>query len=216
MNTVVVPENVVDLRSFRSWAHSDEYPERGRFAFLDGNIWADLSPEDLFTHVGLSGVVFSTLKAIVEARELGYLFVRGALLSNSIAKLATEPDAFFCSYDSVRSGRASFRRGGRIEEYREVEGSPDLTLEIVSDSSVTKDKQLLPPLYWKAGVPEFWFIDARQTPAEFQILRHTPKEYVPQPVTETGVFSPLFNRRFKLTQTTDRLGHPRFELTAQA
>ncbi|HUG89872.1 MAG TPA: hypothetical protein VML55_03500, partial [Planctomycetaceae bacterium] len=47
---VTVPSWVHDLESFRRWAKSDELPERGRFSFLDGEIWVDLSREQLFTH----------------------------------------------------------------------------------------------------------------------------------------------------------------------
>jgi len=36
-----------DLQKFRAWAHSDEYPETGKIAYIDGEIEVDMSPEEL-------------------------------------------------------------------------------------------------------------------------------------------------------------------------
>ena len=47
-------------------------------------------------------------------------------------------------------------------DYIEIEGPPDLIVEIVSDSSVCKDTKRLPAAYFAAGVPEFWLVDARR------------------------------------------------------
>ena len=48
--TVGIPAWVSDWNSFRRWAKSDEFPERGRFAFFDDTVWVDLSMEELFGH----------------------------------------------------------------------------------------------------------------------------------------------------------------------
>jgi hypothetical protein len=45
---VRIPESVVDLASFREWALSPKFPERGRFSYLDGELWIDMSPVRLF------------------------------------------------------------------------------------------------------------------------------------------------------------------------
>ena len=50
----------------------------------------------------------------------------------------------------------------------ELEG-PDLVVEIVSDSSVTKDTQRLPLSYWQAGVTEYWLVDVGGERLSFQI-----------------------------------------------
>ena len=53
MSTMVVTESgrippwVEDLASFRKWVHSGEVPERGRFGFLAGVLWMDLTMERL-------------------------------------------------------------------------------------------------------------------------------------------------------------------------
>jgi hypothetical protein len=61
MSTIVIeeririPDCVVDLESFRQWARSDEFPDRGRFCHLQGELWVDLMPEQLFTHNQVKG-----------------------------------------------------------------------------------------------------------------------------------------------------------------
>ena len=61
----------------------------------------------------------------------------------------------------------------------EVEGAPDLVVEIVSDTSTSKDTCRLPAAYFLAGVPEFWLVDARGKAAAFTIYRRGPKGYEP-------------------------------------
>jgi Uma2 family endonuclease len=56
------------------------------------------------------------------------------------------------------SGRARFvpKAGAEPGRYVEVEGPPDLIVEIVSDASVAQDTHRLPEAYVRAGVTEFW------------------------------------------------------------
>src|SRR4051812_43063427 len=79
---VSVPLAVNDLASFRSWAHSDDFPEQGRICFLEGEVWIDMSREQLFTHVILKGEFSRVLGTIVLEENLGRLFPDGALLTS--------------------------------------------------------------------------------------------------------------------------------------
>ena len=92
-----------------------------------------------------------------------------------------------------------------------LEGTPDMVLEVVSDSSVEKDNVLLPPLYQAAGVPEFWRIDARGE-LLFELLRLTPGGYVSAQLPEGWWHSDVFARDFRLVQGADPLGQPEFTL----
>src|SRR5947209_1245551 len=40
---VRIPAGIDDVEAFRRWARSDAFPEHGRFAFLQGTLWVDLS-----------------------------------------------------------------------------------------------------------------------------------------------------------------------------
>ena len=101
---------------------------------------------------------------------------------------------------------------GAEDGYVELEGTPDMVLEVVSDSSVVKDTDVLCDLYWKAGIREYWLVDARGDRSEFSILRHTRTGYVPVRKAGGWLKSGVFQKSFKLTRETDEFGHPSFQL----
>ena len=104
------------------------------------------------------------------------------------------------------------RVAGARHGFIELEGSPDMVLEVVSDSSVKKDYELLREAYWKAGIREYWLVDARGDKLEFQILKHTSKSYSPIRAAGGWIKSAVFGESFRLIATKNHLGHPDFEL----
>ena len=54
---VSVPFWVTDIDKFRQWAHSDEFPESGRVWWLDGEVWVDMTMEQIFTHVDVKSEI---------------------------------------------------------------------------------------------------------------------------------------------------------------
>jgi Uma2 family endonuclease len=104
--------------------------------------------------------------------------------------------------------------GGRPDRFTELEGAPDLVVEIVSDASVTKDTQRLPAAYHAAGIPEFWLIDARGADVRFTIHRHEPSGYVASVTTDGHAFSTLFNRGFTLVRGRNASGRFVYDLAA--
>jgi hypothetical protein len=50
---LVVPPEVRTLEGFRVWATADDFPERVRVTFLDGEVHLDMSNEEINTHVAL-------------------------------------------------------------------------------------------------------------------------------------------------------------------
>src|SRR5690349_19159351 len=103
---VRVPGWVSDLASFRRWALSDEVPEKTRLSYFRGEVWVDLTMEQLFWHNRLKTVVTAALENLVTAGDLGEFFSDGVRLSNVEADLSTEPDALFVSYGSLERHRA--------------------------------------------------------------------------------------------------------------
>jgi Uma2 family endonuclease len=59
----------------------------------------------------------------------------------------------------------------------ELEGSPEMVLEVVSETSVHKDTEELRELYWHAGTLEYWLVDARTDATHFDILHYGRKGY---------------------------------------
>jgi Uma2 family endonuclease len=86
-----------------------------------------------------------------------------------------------------------------------------MVMEIVSKSSEHKDFIVLRQAYWDAGIREYWLVDARKE-LRFDILRHTARGYVATPKKNGWVKSAVFSKSFRLTASTDRQGHPVYEL----
>src|SRR5439155_14608114 len=164
---------------------------RGLFSYLNGCLWVDWSMEKLFSHNQVKTAYTGVLWGLVDPGRLGYLFADRMLLSHPEANLSTEPDAMFASWETVRSGRLRLVERPK-DDYVEVEGTPDMILEVVSTSSVRKDTELLRELYWRAGIPEYWLVDARGETPSFQILRPTAEGYVETEAQDGWLLSAVF------------------------
>jgi Uma2 family endonuclease len=176
---VRIPEWVVDLPSFRRWATSDEFPTVGWYGHLDGELWADISLERLI-HNRLKTEVAVVLGGLVKLTDIGEFLSDRMLLTHKEAALSTEPDGMFVSFASLKSGKAVFESG---EDSLEVVGTPDLVIEVVSPTSRQKDTEILPRLYHRAGITEYWLIEPlrRTEEVSFDILKWTPTGYASSP-----------------------------------
>ena len=212
---IEIPMDIRSLDEFRRWALSDGFPDRGRIDFVAGKIEVDMSPEDLFCHGKLKGLIYATLFQRTEGQNLGHLFIDSTRVSVPAADLSVEPDIVFISHECLDSGRVRLvpKSGGEPGRYVEVEGAPDLIVEIVSDSSVTKDTHRLPAACAVAGVPEFWLADARKEPVVFRIHHLVEGAYCLADADAEGYLrSNVFDCRFRLDATRDARGHWKFSL----
>lgn len=204
------PAWVHDLPSFSRWCESAEFPDTGRISYIQGDVWMDMSMEELFAHNRLKMLIAATLDRLVTSR--GYLFGDGARFRNVDADLSVEPDAMFASFDAIRAGRVVLTEGAG-NGYMYVEGSPEWILEVVSKSSVRKDTVDLPPVYFEAGIAEYWLVDARGDTVRFNILKRGPRGYTTtRPQAGGWHKSAVFGQSFRIAQATDPLGNPAFTL----
>jgi Uma2 family endonuclease len=171
---VRIPPWVLDHQSFRRWATSDQFPDRGQYAFLNGEVWVDTSMER-FAHNQLKTRLAASLTQLTAVAESGHFLSDRMMLTNDEAGLSTEPDGMFVSHQTIRSGKARLERGA---ESLEVVGTPDMVLEIISPSSRHKDTVVLRELYWLAGIPEYWLGEARGDQVSLEILKRGAKGYV--------------------------------------
>jgi Uma2 family endonuclease len=201
----------LDLASFRRWAHSDDYPEHGQFAYLDGEFWVDLEPEELLTHNQVKLAYAFAVMNVLQQTPLGRFVGHGMRLSHLTANLSVEPDGMFYTWQSFQNGQLRFVEGihGGIME---LEGSPDMTVEIVSDCSVKKDTVRLRELYWRANVTEYWLVDVGEKRLRFEILRHTPTGYVSTESPEGWQTSAVLGKAFRLVRSHDPLEYTRFQV----
>ena len=203
--------DVADINEFRRWADSDEFPEKARAWWLCGELWLDVGREQIFSHALAAGEIGSVLSRLVKAERLGSVWMRGPFFSNFEADISGNPDMTFASYDTLQSDRVRLlegKEGGFIE----LQGSPDMVLEVLSRSSVQKDTVILRDAYWKAGIREYWIVDARNAPPKFDILKYGPRGYAAVRKQDGWMKSPVFGKSFRFTQTTGPAGHPDYTL----
>jgi Uma2 family endonuclease len=169
-----------------------------------------MSPEELMTHNLVKGEYAAVLHALLKQIRLGKYFHDRTMVTNVSAGLSTEPDGTFVSFESLRLGRVAFVKGQH--GYVEIEGSPDMTLEVISASSIKKDTVDLRQLYWRSGVREYWLISALARELRFDILRRTRSGYAAVRRNRGWVESGVFGKSFKLSSELDELGYPEYTL----
>ncbi len=209
---VTVPGWIDDLDSFSQWVDSPDFPDSGRFCFINGRVWADMSMEQPFVHNEVKLWIGMALASFAREENLGRVFADRMRLRNDDADLSCEPDGMFISYDALQSGRVRLVEG-TVTEYREFEGSPEMMLEVISDTSETKDRVDLREGYFRAGVQEYWLVDARDQPPVIEILRRGPRGFVTTRHQPGGwVRSRVFGRAFRLIRKKGPDGNPQFTL----
>lgn len=205
---VQVPDWVNDLASFRRWAKSDDFPSRGWYAYLDGKLWVDPSMERL-AHNKLKIKIGLVLTALAEDADIGQFLGDRMLLTNTSAALSTEPDGMFVSHGSIEQRLVRLARGRNCLE---VDGSPDMVLEVVSPTSVQKDTVVLRELYFRAGIREYWIADPRTDEPTFHILKRGRKGFVAARNQSGWLSSGVFGKSFRLTCKQHRTGFPIYNL----
>lgn len=207
--------DVRTLEEFRRWACSDGFPERGRIDYIAGRIEVDMSPEDLYRHGTLKTEIVGVLYNRVKRTKIGDLFVDCTRISSIEGDVSAEPDVVFVSHESIDAGRVKLvpKASGEPGRYIEIEGAPDLIVELVSDSSVAKDTTRLPEAYFKAGVPEFWLADARGEDLVFRIHRRGPSGFEPAETDDDGFQrSAVLGCRYRLERHVQPSGRAEYDL----
>ena len=194
------------LSAFREWTYSDRFPKSGLIAYLGKEIFVDMSPERLKSHGSVKTAVEGTVIPLVLKRKKGRVYFDRARVVNVKAGVSNEPDGVFASFKSIKNGRVCLVPTKDQDDYIEIEGSPDWILEVVSRSSVTKDKKTLRECYFRAKIEEYWLIDARGAEIEFQVLIRGKNDYVPTKSSGDWQVSKVFGKKFRLRRITDELG----------
>lgn len=133
-------------------------PDDGRrYEILDGDLYMSPSPE--IPHQDVVGNLYAILRDHVRARKLGRVFVAplGVLLDEHDI---VEPDIIFVS---------AAKRG--IISRKDIQGAPDLLIEVLSPSSGERDLRDKRSLYARCGVDWYWIIDPeKQTVLELRLV----------------------------------------------
>jgi Uma2 family endonuclease len=211
-----VPADAHTLTGFRAWARSDDFPEAGRITFIGGELFVDMSGDELETHSKIKGEITFTLLGLNRETQLGIYYPDGVQISNPAADLSAIPVAVFITWDSLECGRVRLvPREGAPGQFIELEGTPDLVVEVVSDSSVAKDTNRLRQAYHRAGITEYWLIDARGEVLDFQLLQHRQTGYANAPLRAGWRRSRVLGRGFRLERSRGRMNLWEYRLHVQ-
>lgn len=153
-------------------------PEDERCELLDGELVANATPN--IAHQRISGRLGRCLAAFVEEKGLGEVFraPTDVVLSDTDV---VQPDILFVSGDRADIITAD-----------DVQGAPDLVVEVLSPTTAKRDWRDKLDLYSKHGVREFWLADP-ETEIVWVLL---PKEGNPKVTAiygkEDTLTSPMF------------------------
>jgi Uma2 family endonuclease len=210
---VTVPPGAHTLAGFRDWVYSGSFPERGCISLIEGELFIDMSPERLESHSAVKLEVTRVLATLVHDGDLGQFLPDGMWITNDEAGVSNEPDAMFAGWESFERGAIELIiRDERDQDGIELRGTPDWILEVISPSSVRKDTQQLPLAYFRAGVREYWLIDARGDTLRFTIFVRGGQEFVAVSEADDWRLSDVFAREFRLERVRDRLGGWKYTL----
>jgi Uma2 family endonuclease len=198
-----IPEDALSFDGFQRWTDSDGFPETGRIDYLEGNVEVDMSPEDLYTHSAVKTAIALRLGTLIVEGDLGDVFIDRSRVRSRFAELSVEPDIVVVLSSSLKTGKvrlipaASGKKG--TDRFSALDGPVDLVVEIISDGSVGKDNRRLPRSYARAGIPEFWTVDARGKDLQFRIHSLQDGVYaVIEPDSEGWARSPQLGLDFRL------------------
>jgi Uma2 family endonuclease len=203
------------LADFRKWLRAGDFPERGRIDYVAGQIEVDMSPEDLYMHGSPKTEIATVINNRVKLLDCGEVYIDRARISCPDADLSVEPDVVFLSDETLDGGSIQLvsKASQEPDRYIEIEGAPDLVVEIVSDSSESKDTKRLPQSYFLAGVKELWIVDVRKSPLKFVIYYRGKRGFAPAPVQKDGfAHSKALNADYSLQRQRNLKGRLRYTL----
>jgi Uma2 family endonuclease len=210
--TIHVPDCAREsLAGFREWVGDNDLPEKTRVDYYKGEVWVDMGREQIFTHGLLKTEIAIVLGGYIRQAAIGYYWCNGVLVTNETAQLSGNPDGTFVSHDALATGRVKLIEA-KEEGFIELQGTPDMVLEVVSNSSQKKDNLTLRGAYWEAGIPEYWLVDARGEEIVFDLLKRGPKGYTPTRKSAGWAKSGVFGKSFRLIRGVGPLNHPEFSL----
>ena len=133
-------------------------PEDGKIhEIIDGEHCMTPAPDTY--HQTLSRRIQYQLYEQIEERGLGFVFDAPTDVQLSEIDIV-QPDLLV-----ILANRKS------MIAPKKIIGPPDLIVEILSESTGSKDRRLKRDLYQKAGVPEYWLVDPESQQVEVYRLR---------------------------------------------
>ncbi|MFB3924015.1 MAG: Uma2 family endonuclease [Terriglobia bacterium] len=155
------------------------FPNDGkRYEIIDGELFVTPSPRSL--HQIIVSNLHLELGQFVKSRKLGRLYV--APLDVVFSRFdVVEPDLLYIS--QARSA---------VLTEKNVQGSPDLVVEVLSETTADVDRTTKLKLYARYGVQEYWIIDPLGPSAQIYRRKAGSLDLAATHQPEDFLTSPLF------------------------
>lgn len=154
--------------------------EGKRYELIDGDLL--MTPAPNVEHQDISKDLLIILYNQLERKGFGKVFASpiDVVLSNTDV---VQPDVLFISKERMN-----------IITKQNIQGAPDLVIEILSEGTEKRDLVFKRKLYHRAGVKEYWIVDPEKRTLE--ILVHEPDDYASRAVYsgDATVASPAFSQ----------------------
>lgn len=142
-------------------------PDNYRHEIIEGEHF--MSPSPSVYHQKIVGQLFTALLKFVEKKQLGEVFVSPIDVVFHETDVCV-PDLIFIS-----------KENDAIIKAENIQGAPDLVIEILSPSTKKRDRELKYKRYAYYGVKEYWIIDPEKQIVEVydlaanQLVKVVPK-----------------------------------------
>ncbi len=136
---------MLNVKDKLTYADYMKTPDDERYELLNGELIMSPSPKEI--HQYISGNLYFVLGAFVRERSLGrgYFSPFDVVLSDTNV---VQPDLLFVSTERAAIITAD-----------NVQGAPDLVVEILSPATAERDRTIKLDLYAQHGVKEYWIVD---------------------------------------------------------
>ena len=140
------------------------FPEDKRYEIIDGEVHMVPSPGE--AHQDVCANLAFVLRVFVKENALGKVYF--APLDVVFSEIdVVQLDIMFISKERLN-----------IITERNIQGAPDLIVEIISPSSEYRDRVIKRKLYSKYGVKEYWLVDPEKKEIEVMALGESGLETV--------------------------------------
>ncbi len=181
IETIQVPEHISDKETYLKNLdkYLNEVSELTKSEFIDGKIVIH-SPA-CEKHIYANGNIYKVLSQYVSRHNLGVVTQEKAAVVMSKGGNVYEPDLCFFSNETMQQNLSSNRKLFPV---------PDIVIEILSESSVNRDRIIKFKDYSKNQVKEYWIVDTDLEIVELWILDN-----------DTYILSKIFKDREIITSS---------------
>ena len=142
------------------WTYADylRLPDDGkRYEIIEGVLYVANAPS--YEHQYTVGEIAFSLRSFVKERQVGVIIEAPFEVHLAENTKPVQPDVLFIRTENQPSLGTQF-----------FDGAPDLTVEVISPSSIRLDRTVKFDAYERAGVAEYWIVDPKARLVEVYTL----------------------------------------------